>query len=331
MSRSRQPNFLLASDSPRLIADLRPILASLGVSRDTESAFDAVQTAATTEAALQAASSTSIELILLDADLPGLDLAAFLASLTAPLAGTVILIAPTTTPDLLGYLEKGLIQDILTLHAHPIYWRLRINAVSRSRRQARQLELLRQTAAARAQSDPLTGALNRAALLSLLFRETDRSQRMGTSLSLILFDIDDFADWRGRLGNIVCDDLLLQITSRVRRLLRSYDLLGRLATERFAAVLPGCQLANAALLSERMRLEVFATPLHAAGRTLRLTACFGVAACKGRSPIVVLREAEQAVIAAQSAGPESIQCAESTAPSRVPPMTLPSSDDPLAW
>ena len=34
----------------------------------------------------------------------------------------------------------------------------------------------------------------------MLFRETDRVQRMNSSMSLILFDIDDFGHWNSRLG-----------------------------------------------------------------------------------------------------------------------------------
>ena len=61
-------------------------------------------------------------------------------------------------------------------------------------------------------------------------------------------------------------------------------------------VLPGCSALNARTLAERLRDEVFA--MHRGGlaaRRLRLKACFGVASSGGRSPFVVLREAESAL------------------------------------
>jgi len=50
---------------------------------------------------------------------------------------------------------------------------------------------------------------NRETMLAMLFRETDRVQRLNSSLSLLLLDVDDFGHWNSRLGNGACDDLLL--------------------------------------------------------------------------------------------------------------------------
>ena len=72
------------------------------------------------------------------------------------------------------------------------------------------------------------------ALLSMLFRETDRVQRMSTSLSLMLFEIDDGAHQEAHLGAADCEDLLRQAVGRVQRLLRSYDLFGRVGAAGFA-------------------------------------------------------------------------------------------------
>ena len=84
----------------------------------------------------------------------------------------------------------------------------------------------RDSAALDAQLDRLTGVYNREALMAMLFRETDRVQRLNSSLCLVLFDIDDFGHWNSRLGANACDELLIQVTVRTSRLLRSYDLLG---------------------------------------------------------------------------------------------------------
>jgi diguanylate cyclase (GGDEF)-like protein len=153
-------------------------------------------------------------------------------------------------------------------------------------------------------------------------------------MSLILFDIDDFGHWNSRLGADICDELLCQVVARTNRLLRSYDLLGRPGKDEFLIVLPGCVPANAILMAERLRGDVFSLPFHVAGESMRLSACFGIAASNGRSPVVVLREAEQALIEAKAAGPESIQSFNGCADSSAAPVTylLPSSgDELLAW
>jgi PleD family two-component response regulator len=84
-----------------------------------------------------------------------------------------------------------------------------------------------------------------------------------------------------------------------------------------------------------MRLDVFSAPFHVGtGAAIRLSACFGIASSQGRSPVVVLREAEQALLLAKEAGPESIQSAAECPAAQPPPVAFlspTSGDDLLAW
>lgn len=154
--------------------------------------------------------------------------------------------------------------------------------------------------------DPLTGAYKRSGVLSLLFRETDRAQRMKTPLSLLLIGIDDVAWWTGRLGRTTGDELRREIAIRIGRRLRSYDVLGRVGEDEFLAVLPGCSQADATLLAERLRVDVFARAFSIAHEAIQLTACFGIASSDGRSPVVVMREAGLALKRARETGPAAI-------------------------
>jgi diguanylate cyclase (GGDEF)-like protein len=188
--------------------------------------------------------------------------------------------------------------------------------------------------AADAGVDRLTGIYNREAILTMLFRETDRVQRMKGSLSMLLIDIDGFGRWNSLLGNTACDGLLCQVAARLGRLLRSYDLLGRPGKDEFLLGLPGCSAANAVLLAERIRAEVFGPSFEAAEQSIQLSAFFGIASSQGRSPVVVLREAEQALAWARTAGPESIQCYDDCPHSTSGPIAfLPDlvEDEILAW
>jgi two-component system, cell cycle response regulator len=160
------------------------------------------------------------------------------------------------------------------------------------------------------QLDSMTGVYNRETILSMLFRETDRAQRMSTSLCVILFDIDEFAALKSRLGVDACDELLRQVAARTTPLLRSYDLLGNIGGDVFLAVLPGCSPRDAKRMADRLRLDVFCAPFRVNDESIRLSAHFGLAASNGRSPLIVVREAEQALRAAKVADPESIRCFE---------------------
>ena len=301
------PTFLLASPDPALLTALEPALIASGAQ---------VEVVLSLEAALDSiAENPALTLALLATSLQGMDprmsidrlLAAVRAEdTTSKLA--IVLISDTVTQEWVDRLAEGVIDDLILRNAEVAYWQLRIRMLLRNRHNARELEGLREGQLLQTRMDRLTGVYNRETILTMLFRETDRVQRMNSSLSLLLLDIDAFGHWNSRLGNEACDDLLCQVAGRITRLLRSYDVLGRPGKDEFLLGLPGCTAINAIALAERMRTEVFSTPFHVGSDSIRLSACYGIASSLGRSPVVVLREAEQALQWARTAGPESIQC-----------------------
>jgi diguanylate cyclase (GGDEF)-like protein len=247
---------------------------------------------------------------LLDVELPGGNLEQVLAALNGgagPRGFPIVLMCDEEIPAWSNRLAEGVIDDLIPRTMPPIHWRVRLEVVLRAFRHMRELQQLNEaTATVNREVDLITGLYRREALLSILFRETDRVQRMNTSLCIMVLEIDDFAHWRERVGTSACDDLLKQVVARVHRLLRTYDVLGRTGPARFALCLPGCATVNAVSLAERIRMEVHRGPFQAGQSAVRLTVSCGIAPSHGRSPLVVLRDAEEALKAAKAAGPESI-------------------------
>jgi diguanylate cyclase (GGDEF)-like protein len=329
MPAMNNPAFLLASPEPALLSAIEPILLASGAS---------VEVVLSAEAALSAMIAPKPPAFaLLDEKLPGMATGELLAAVHAEISSKsfpIVLISDTVTNEWLARLNEGIIDDLILRAAQSSYWQLRLEMVMRTFRLAHELNTLREASALGAQLDHLTGVYNRDAILSVLFRETDRAQRLNSSLCLILLDIDDFGHWNSRLGTEVCDQLLCQVVARTTRLLRSYDVLGRPGKDEFLVVLPGCGTNNALMLAERLRVDVFSSPFRVAGESIRLSACFGIATSHGRSPVVVLREAEQALQRAREAGPESIQCFADSLRTDPPPVTFlspTSGDELLAW
>ncbi len=329
MPAHRQPVYLLASPQPALLAAIEPILLAAGAR------VDVVLSAPAALAAMTAGNPP--DLALLDVSLPGMEIPRLLAAARAETGAhsfPILLIADKAAPEWLDRLTEGVIDDLILRASEPSYWQIRLDLALRAHRLVHELEALRESSARNAQLDRLTGVYHREALLALLFRETDRVQRMNGSISLVLFDIDDFGHWNLRLGMDACDELLCQVVRRTARLLRSYDLFGRPGMDEFLVGLPGCAMVTAVTLAERLRLEVFSTPFRVAGESIRLSACFGISASQGRSPVVVLREAEQALQWARAAGPESIQIFGASAHPAPAPVTFlsgTSGDELLAW
>jgi len=321
--------YLLASAEPALLAVIEPVLAAEGARVDIY---------LSAEAALPALTAVHAPtLALIDVNLPGMEIGQLLAAARGETAGRpypIVLFSDTVTQEWIDRLAEGVVDDLLPRSTEPAFVRLRVEAVLREHRRMRELEMLREAATLNAQTDRLTGVYNRETMLSMIFRETDRVQRMNSSLCMILFDIDDFGHWNSRLGTDACDDLLCQVVTRTARLLRSYDILGRPGMDEFLIALPGCSSVNAVMLAERLRVDVFCAPFHVNNDAVRLSACFGITTSMGRSPVVVLREAEQALLAAKSTGPESIHCTGDCPEPCAPPvafLSTASGDELLAW
>jgi diguanylate cyclase (GGDEF)-like protein len=328
MLANNPPVFLLASNEPALLKEIEPILSASGARSEIVLSAEAAYVAMT--------GPNPPSMALLDVNLPGMGISELLVSVRAGVGGKrfpVVLISDTISQEWVNRLTEGVIDDLIPHGAESAYWRLRLDLVLRNHHRMRELELLREAASMNAQVDRLTGVYNRETILSMLFRETDRVQRMKSSLCMILFDIDDFGHWNSRLGADACDELLCQVVARTNRLLRSYDLLGRVGKDEFLVALPGCSEVNAVMLAERLRTDVFCSPFRVAGEVIRLSACFGIATSHGRSPVVVLREAEEALRAAKETGPESIQSLEGNTEicSPVSFLSSTSGDELLAW
>jgi diguanylate cyclase (GGDEF)-like protein len=225
----------------------------------------------------------------------------------------VALIASKPTGEWLTRLREGAIDDIVPMTADAESWDAHLNTMRHGHQLHCELEHLNETALLTHQHDRVTGVLNRAAMMSVLFRETDRVQRLRGVLCVVVFDLDDFAQWNAELGRNSCDQLLREVTKRTGRILRTYDFMGRLGNDQFLLALPGCSTVNAVLLVERMRMEVFDEPFllnsdHGEVMQVKLTACFGITSSRGRSPVVVLRESDHALTEAKLFGPGSIRC-----------------------
>ncbi len=174
--------------------------------------------------------------------------------------------------------------------------------------------------------------LSRDELVSALFCETDRAQRMKMPLALMAVGLVDCARRRAEMGENLFDGAVTAAVERMMRLLRCYDSMGRIADGEFVLVLPGCNLFNAKTLAERLRNQTLKAQAEASGEKILLNAYYGVASSGGRSPLVVLLEAERALQRARATGSGSIQCfvEEDELDPRTFLLTVPQ-DESLPW
>jgi len=132
--------------------------------------------------------------------------------------------------------------------------------------------------------DALTGALNRRALDAEL-QTLQALRARGHAHGLVLIDLDHFKRINDEFGHAAGDAALQHAVRVLRACLRELDLLSRIGGEEFCAVLPHTSLAAASQVAERMRGTLQAQPLHWQGRSLTVTASFGVAASQPDDPL----------------------------------------------
>ena len=125
--------------------------------------------------------------------------------------------------------------------------------------------------------DPLTGAFNRRHLMERLELELAYAIRHGTTLSLVLFDLDHFKQVNDTWGHLAGDLVLRTVSAAVAGAIRREDMLARHGGEEFALVLRGTDREHATLLAERIRVIVEGLQVEWEGQRVPVTASFGVA------------------------------------------------------
>lgn len=158
-----------------------------------------------------------------------------------------------------------------------------------------------------ANTDALTGVMNRRAFMERMEQETVRSRRDKTPLSFIITDIDHFKKVNDTYGHQVGDLVLQRFSATVSASMRPYDLIGRYGGEEFVICLPGADGLQAASAAERIRKKVEAMEIIVpdGSRSVRITASFGATAYSvgsRESMDSIIKKADDALYRAKNEG-----------------------------
>lgn len=158
-----------------------------------------------------------------------------------------------------------------------------------------------------AQTDPLTGALNRRGLASILPEKGAMPDDTGSSLAVALCDVDHFKRVNDLHGHQVGDTVLCGLADVLAGVLRAHDSVVRYGGEEFLLLLPEVDLLTAQRIAERARATVAASAL---GPQVRVTVSLGVAERRpGESRDDLIRRADAALYAAKDAGRNRVELA----------------------
>jgi diguanylate cyclase (GGDEF)-like protein len=164
-----------------------------------------------------------------------------------------------------------------------------------------------------AKTDPLTQLLNRREFEEQLAREVERAQRFGTPVGLVVLDLDDFKLINDRFGHLAGDGVLKAAAGAIRQCTREIDQPARWGGEEFAVILPHTGIDGAARLAERLRQAIAERQIDTPdGRSVRVTASFGVAALpgSGTTQVELTAAADDAVYRSKRAGKNRVSLAD---------------------
>ncbi len=164
--------------------------------------------------------------------------------------------------------------------------------------------------------DGLTQIYNARYLYEALEREIIRGRRHERDLSIVMFDIDHFKRINDSMGHAAGDEVLKEVSRRLKMDLRPYDVVGRYGGEEFLIILPGCELAVGARRADEIRNLVAKDPICTPLGTTSATVSMGVTVTSpGRDHSVsdLLHEADVSMYAAKKNGRNRVELFSATA------------------
>lgn len=244
------------------------------------------------------------DLILLDVMMPGMDGYEVCRILKQdPVTQEVPVIFVTAKSDALRE-EKGLRLGAVDYISKPVHLPIVMARVQNHIALKKKTDMLE----SHAMLDGLTGIPNRRRFDDSLEREWLRVMRSGSSLSLIILDVDDFKPFNDNYGHGVGDACLCAVASSlVDSVNRSSDLVARYGGDEFVALLPNVDEAGAYRIAKRMCENVNAKniPHEFSSAAKNVTISVGVASIvpsRDKTPYNLLEKADRQLYRAKSLG-----------------------------
>ncbi|HTB90891.1 MAG TPA: diguanylate cyclase [Steroidobacteraceae bacterium] len=163
----------------------------------------------------------------------------------------------------------------------------------------------------RAQTDPLTGVLNRRSLIERLDAACARAKARGLPIALLFIDLDHFKQINDTFGHQAGDACLCAIIEPIHAELRQSDVIGRYGGEEFVVILSSADAAAATPIAQRIVERVAAVRVTGFGEPISLTCSIGIASSDtlGIWGQPLLAQADAAVYVAKRSGRNQIHLA----------------------
>jgi two-component system cell cycle response regulator len=211
------------------------------------------------EEAIRLSLETSIDLILLDIMLPGINGFEVCRRIKGDDQLRNIQIVMQTSLRDLDFRIQGTdlgADDYLIKPVEPRELKARVDALLKKKEYIDKLHNNYEKAMNQAISDGLTGLYNHSHFRNFLELEIKRSKRQHHPVSLLLLDLDNFKLINDRFGHLSGDSTLIEVANIIKQKVREIDFVARYGGEEFAIILPYSHIDEARDIAERIRQAI---------------------------------------------------------------------------
>jgi len=240
---------LIVDDAPDTLEIIQKLLHYEG--------YD-VAMASTGEEGVKKVEEEKPEVVLMDIDLPGIDGTEALRRIRIinPLQCVIMLTAFATVDNAVRALKEGASDFVKKPfeNEHLIHI---VNQCLEKYKTLKEKEKLEDEVRRLSVTDDLTSLYNHRHFFKTLEAELVRLRRQKTSLSLLMFDLDNFKSYNDRYGHLEGDKVLKNVGEIVKHSIRyNVDSGYRYGGDEFAVLLIGASMDQAMTIAERIRSSI---------------------------------------------------------------------------
>ncbi len=166
----------------------------------------------------------------------------------------------------------------------------------------REIELL-------SQIDSLTGLWNRRHLEESLESEFKRAKRYNKELSIMIIDLDHFKNINDTYGHMAGDEVLREVSARIKKCQRETDFIGRYGGEEIVIILPETDLHTSSKVAETVRKTIEKEPVEFEEQTINVTTSIGISSLRKEHEnySTLFSEADEALYNAKKLGRNRVE------------------------
>ncbi len=187
------------------------------------------------------------------------------------------------------------------------------SAISRSNKEKKRLEHLVRERTKEiellSKIDPLTQLWNRRHLEEALEMEFKRAKRFNYDLSILMIDLDYFKQINDTYGHLAGDEVLKQVSQKLKDSQRETDFIGRFGGEEIVIILPATDLQTALKIADGIIENIATEPIIFESKTIHITASIGVSSLRKEHHdyLMIFAESDEALYKAKKLGRNRVE------------------------